>query len=245
MAEIEVLIESGLSEAEATVYLALLQCGKTMAGAVIRRAGLHRATTYQVLHRLSEKGLVSSVIEGKKRHFTAAEPQRLLDVLKEKEGRLQEALPRLARIMEESREKQEVTVYSGTRGIRTAMDAMLSELGRKGEYLDFGVSGMFLDVMGPYWHLWQRRKREQGIVSRVIFNEDVGNCRPEVLRKYFGKARFHPKENASLTDTMIYNDTVMLLIWTAKPPLAVVIRNADNAKSYRNQFGIMWKAAKK
>lgn len=245
MAEIAALIESGLSEAEAKVYLALLQTGPTTAGAVVKKSGLHRATTYQVLQRLSEKGLSSSLIIGKKRHFSAAEPQRLLDALHEKQERLEEILPRLAGIMQSGKEKQDVTVYSGVKGIRTALDAMLFEIGNNGEYLDFGVSGLFLDVMGPYWHLWQRRKRQMKIRSRVIFNEDVKVKRPLVLQVYFGKARFHPAENASLTDTMIYRGTVMLLIWTARPPIAVVIKNVENAKSYCNQFELMWKAAKK
>jgi len=122
---------------------------------------------------------------------------------------------------------------------------MLEEIGKGGEYLDFGVSGMFLDVMGPYWHLWQARKRKLNVRSRVIFNEDVKAKRPEVLEKYFGKCRYHAQKYASLTDTMIYKSTVMLLIWTARPPVAVVIKNAENAKSYKNQFEMMWKAAKR
>ena len=44
---------------------------------------------------------------------------------------------------------------------------------------------------------------------------------------------------------MIYKDMVILLIWTAKPPIAVVIKNKDNAESYKNQFKLMWKMAKK
>ncbi|MCX6771969.1 MAG: helix-turn-helix domain-containing protein [Candidatus Micrarchaeota archaeon] len=245
MTDIEALLESGLSEAEAKVYLALLETGESMAGAVIKKAGLHRATTYQVLQRLAEKGLVSSVIKAKKRHFSAAEPQRLMDALRQREERLSEALPRLSGIMRANKEKQDVEVYSGARGIRTTLDAMLSEIGAGGEYLDFGVSGLFVDVMGSYWHAWQRRKKKMGIRSRVIFNEEVKVKKSELLRGYYGRARFHPRENASLTDTMIYRDTVMLIIWTAHPPIAVVVKNAENAKSYRNQFEMMWKAAKK
>ncbi|MCX6770325.1 MAG: hypothetical protein NT051_06680, partial [Candidatus Micrarchaeota archaeon] len=140
---------------------------------------------------------------------------------------------------------QEVTVFSGTGGMKNALEAMLEEICDGGEYLDFGVSGLFLEVMGSYWHAWKRRKKKMRIRSSVVFNEDVTVEKPELVREYFGKCRFHPRQNASLTDTMIYRDTVMLLIWTAHPPIAVVIKNAENAKSYRNQFGVLWKAAKK
>jgi len=243
MAELEALLESGLTGAEAKVYLALLELGSVTAGPVIKKSGLHRATAYQVLQRLQEKGLASTVIKGNKKFFEAASPKRLADSLHEKENALAEVLPKLERMREAGREMEEVVVYSGVKGVKTALDSALAEIGRGGEYLDFGVSGMFLDVMGSYWHAWQRRKREMCVHSRVIFDEGVKKRNPTVLKEYFGVGRFHPKEYASLTDTMIYSDTVVLLIWSAKPPIAVVIKNAANAKSYRNQFEMMWKSA--
>jgi len=245
MAELDVLEELGLSEAESKVYLALLDSGSTLAGSVIKKTGLHRGTTYQILQRLKEKGLVSSVVKGKKQYFQPAEPQRLMDVLKEKEEKLQEILPALKTKLELSKEKQEVTVYTGVKGIRSVMDKMLEELNPSGEYYDFGVSGLFRNVMGPYWDLWQRKKKKYKIKSQVIFNEELKSKSPELLQDYHGQARFHPREYSSITDTMIYKDTVILFIWTAKPPIAVVIKNKDNAESYKNQFRFLWKHAKK
>jgi sugar-specific transcriptional regulator TrmB len=245
MAEIEVLEELGLSEAEAKVYIALLETGSTLAGPVIKKTGLHRGTTYQILQRLKQKGIVSSVIKGKKQYFEATSPERLMDVLREREEKLREILPALKAKLEASKERQEVTVYHGTKGIRTALDKALEELRPGGEYYDFGVSGLFRQIMGPYWDLWQQRKRKYKIRSYVIFNEEVKKNNPQLLKDYVGQARFHPREFPSITDTIIYKDTVILFIWTAKPPVAVVIKNKDNAKSYANQFRMMWKVAKK
>ena len=56
MLETDALVDAGLTNAEARVYLALLELGSTTAGPVIKKAGLHRGTTYQVLQRLLEKG---------------------------------------------------------------------------------------------------------------------------------------------------------------------------------------------
>jgi len=192
-----------------------------------------------------EKGLVSSVIKGRKRHFEPANPERLADILREKEERLHEIIPALKARLESSKEKQEVTVYYGVKGIRSVLDKMLEEMGHNGEYYDFGVSGLFRQLMGAYWELWQKRKRKQKISSYVIFNEETKKKNPQLLKDYYGEARFHPKEYASITDTIIYKDTVALFIWTAKPPIAVLIKNKDNAQSYLNQFRLMWKYAKK
>lgn len=244
MDQTALLKELGLTDAEAIVYISLLESGKCGAGSIIRKAGFHRATTYQILRRLMEKGFVSSVVEEKAEHFSAASPKRLLDVLLEKENKLRKALPSLEALCAAGRENQEITVYSGAKGIRSALDRMLDELGKRGEYFDFGVSGLFREVIGPYFQSWQEAKKKNRITSHVIFNCEVKENK-KLLQEYYGKARFCPKGNPSFTDTMIYNDTVVLLIWTAKPPLAIVIKNRENAQSYKNQFLLMWKNAKR
>ncbi|MBU2443486.1 MAG: hypothetical protein KKF95_05425, partial [Nanoarchaeota archaeon] len=78
-----------------------------------------------------------------------------------------------------------------------------------------------------------------------IFDEILKEKNPNLLKDYFGEAKFHSSEFKSLTDTIIYNDKVVLFIWTAKPPIAVIIQNKENAESYRNQFNLMWKHSKK
>lgn len=245
MAEIDVLEDLGLSEAEAKVYLALLETSSTLAGPIIKKTGLHRGTTYQILQRLIEKGLVSFVIKAGKRYFEATDPKRFLEILKEKEEKLKEVLPSLMQKREISKEKQEVNVYSGYKGIKTVCENILEELKKGGEYLDFGVSGLFRDIMGHYWDLWQRKKKKWNIKAKCIFDETLKEKNPKLLKDYFGEARFHSYEFKSLTDTMIYNDKVVLFIWTAKPPIAIVIQNKANADSYRNQFNLMWRFSKK
>ncbi len=240
MPEIDVLEDLGLSEAEAKVYLALLETGSTLAGPIIKKTGLHRGTTYQILQRLIEKGLVSFVIKSGKRYFEATNPNRFLEILKEKEEKIQEILPSLIQKRQLSKEKQEVNVYSGYKGIKTVCENILEELKNGGEYLDFGVSGLFRETMGPYWDLWQRKKKKYKIKAKCIFDETLKEKNPALLKEYYGEAKFHQKEFKSMTDTIIYNDKVILFIWTAKPPIAIIVQNRENADSYRNQFNLMW-----
>lgn len=244
MTTLDVVRDCGLSEGEAKIYLCLLDCGPSLAGGIIEKTGFHRGTTYQILRRLSEKGLVSSIICGKKRHFQAVNPRRLMDLLRGREESLQGILPGLEAKLKTQSEKQQVTVYHGLNGIRSVMDRILEELSPGGTYYDFGVSGLFRIKMPAYWEVWQKRKARGKIRSQVIFNEELRKKDPYLLENYAGQARFHPKEFSSLTDTIIYNDTVVLFIWTANPPIAIVVENKDNAQSYLNQFRLMWKHAK-
>ncbi|MBI5148746.1 helix-turn-helix domain-containing protein [Candidatus Pacearchaeota archaeon] len=235
----------GLTDAEAKVYLALLELGSTTAGPLIKKAELHRATVYDCLKRLIEKGLVSYVVVRKMRYFEAADPMILLNLVKEREEELREILPQLKAKRQIGAIKQEVTVFSGTKGIKTVCENILEELGYNGEYLDFGVSGLFREIMSFYWDIWQKKKKKLKIRSKCIFDEKLKKINPKLLKDYYGEAKFNPHEYSSFTDTIIYKDKVVLFIWTAKPPVAIVIKNKENADSYRNQFRLMWKYAKK
>ncbi len=245
MDEHAVLVELGLTDSEAIIYLALLEQGSSLVGPIIKKTGLHRATTYQILERLKEKGLVSSIIVEKKQHFSAISPKEFSTLLQEKEERFMEILPRLLLKESLAKESQQVTVYSGVKGLRTVFDQMLDEIAVGGAYYDFGVSGTFKEVMGSYFYTWQKKKKEKHMRPRVIFNKSVRETKPELIKEYVGEYRFHPEDFTSMTDTFIYNDTVVLVIWTAKPPVAIVIKNKENAQSYRNQFLLMWKNSKK
>lgn len=240
----ELLKESGLSDAESRTYLALLEAGASSAGTIIKKVGLHRATTYQILQRLQEKGAVSSVIDSGRHVFSAAPPKRLLDLMREREAKLAKAVPALEAMMREKSERQDVRVYRGVEGLRTVLNSILEDVGAGGEYCDFGVSGMLHDIMGPYWYTWQGTKRKKKITSYVIFNEEVKK-HPTLLKEYCGKYRFYPKEYPSVTDTFIWRGSVALMLWTAKPPIAIVIKSKENAESYRNQFWLLWEQAKR
>lgn len=238
------LQEIGLTEIESKVYVALLSIGGSGAGEIIRKTGLHKATVYSVLQQLIEKGVASYILVGKERFFKAENPEVLLDILKYKERRIKEILPELKQKIGAEKKEQEATIYCGVRGIRTVCESILNELRPNGSYVDFGVSGLFKEVMGPYWFQWQAKKKNYNIKAKCIFDESVRE-KKDILESYVGEKKFVPKEFYSVVDTMIYNDTVVLFIWNAKPPLAVKIKSADVANAYKNQFKLLWKTAKR
>lgn len=232
----------GLTDAEAKVFLALLKQGTTTTGPIIKISGLHKATVYSALQRLMEKGLVGYVVKGKKRYFEALDPKQLIHILKEKEEHLKEIIPILTR-MKKSNAKQEVIVYYGKNGVKSILEKMLEELKPNGKYYDFGVSGLFRKVLPYFWDRWQRLKKKYGIKSYCIFTEKLRNTK--LVKDYYGEAKFVPKQYFSISDTMIYKDVVLLLIWMPESPIAIRIKNKENAESYLRQFKLMWKFAKK
>ena len=86
------LQDLGLEEKEAKVYLALLSLGETTATKISKKTNLDRTLIYQLGNKLIEKGLASYIIKNNVRYFSAANPEKLVQDLKEKEKQLQKAI---------------------------------------------------------------------------------------------------------------------------------------------------------
>ncbi|MFX0212156.1 MAG: helix-turn-helix domain-containing protein, partial [Candidatus Hodarchaeota archaeon] len=74
----ETLEEYGLSKNETNVYLKLIKLGTCSVYKLSEETTLPKSTCYDTLKTLKQKGLVSSIIKDKKKHFEAAEPEKIL-----------------------------------------------------------------------------------------------------------------------------------------------------------------------
>jgi sugar-specific transcriptional regulator TrmB len=82
------LLDFGLTDKEASIYLALLRNGKARAGEIARKLQLNRMIVYRVLTKLQERELVRATVE-KPMKFIPVTLEKALDILiKETEGHL-------------------------------------------------------------------------------------------------------------------------------------------------------------
>ena len=69
-----VLTGIGLSQKEASVYLATLELGASPASDIAQRARLNRVTTYDILEKLMHKGFISIYTQRGLKIFAATDP---------------------------------------------------------------------------------------------------------------------------------------------------------------------------
>jgi len=87
---LKTLVEFGLSEKEATIYLALVETPLQLASTISERTHLNRSTVYVVLQSLSKLGLCNVSVTAdpdnlsEVRHFSAIAPGELLNMAKER-----------------------------------------------------------------------------------------------------------------------------------------------------------------
>ncbi len=82
------LVQLGLSEKEAKLYLLLLQIGSSPVSALAKRAAVKRVTVYSVLEGLVERGLVSYQNQAGGRRYNAYDPECLLYLLEKEKAAL-------------------------------------------------------------------------------------------------------------------------------------------------------------
>lgn len=239
MIDTNILEDIGLTNAEIKVYLALLELGTSTAGPILEKTGLHNSVVHMTLNKLIEKGFVSFVKEGKKHVYQAANPKHIIEYINEKRERFEELLPQLLATQQIAKEKPEITVFRGTKGIRELLYELLEAGGK--EHHTFGSTKKSLMMGDAWWVAYHKKRAKKGIKAKLLFNESLKFWKAEI--KYpksevrYTKAGFEP-----LTETIIRNDKIGLIIWSDKP-IGILIHQKEAAVSYDEFFQMMWKAA--
>ncbi len=241
----EVLRGIGLTNHEVTVYLTLLKLGSVLASKISNETKINRSLVYTILNNLIEKGLVNYSIRENRKYFKAVEPDKILDILKEKEikireqgKKIKEILPRLKHLQSPINE-QNVEIYKGKGGLKTIFEDVLRT---KKDYITYGSGGIIEKVLEFYFPHFIKKRAKLGLKVKLILNESMRG--KEFMKFPLTELRYLPDEHHSLCDTIIYGDKVVILFLLGGP-MAVLIESNDLAKGYRNHFNLLWKIAKK
>lgn len=249
--DISSLRESGLTDGEIKVYLALLELGSSTTGPIIDKSGIARSIIYQILERLIQKGLVSYITKEDTRYFQASEPNKILDYIEEKEKglllnkkRVQELLPQLLLKQAESK-KSTVNVYIGMKGLITAHEHIYLKMKKGDEYCYMGIPAYQPETHHLYWQRDHARRAKAGIIGRLLFNKDTPRKVLENRNKYpLADARYMPSEIKTPSYYCVYKDTLILFILNDEPTVIEII-NQQIADSFQAYFEEFWKQTKR
>lgn len=234
----EVLNQLGFISGEIEVYKALLRLGPCKVSKINQDTGLHRTHIYDLLEKLREKGLVSVFIKSGKKHFSAANPEKILDYLKEKEEKVQQIIPQFQELMTVSKEETKIELFKGKEGLKTVLQDIL-KTGK--DYLAFGEEGKFQKILPIEIERLMKQLEKRKIHEKVLVREDL---RGKVAKSKNTEFRYLPKEYSSPVTTVVYGNKVANFIWTL-PFYAVVAQNSELADSFKSQFNALWKIAKR
>jgi len=241
----EALEKFGLSEKEANIYLASLELSEATAGDIALKSNIARTLTYDILERLSEKGLVSYSIKDHKKYFVAAAPEELSRILTEKQKAITTVMPILEGLYKTKGEKRpQIEIYEGKEGMKTLMDTVLRKT-RK-EFFAYGSSRSSYEVIPAFMEEWHKKRIKEKIIMKIIYNNTPSTKRKIKEKKEslkYTKLKLMPINLESPTATIIFEDYVALQSWT-KEPFAILIHSKEMADNQKEYFKELWKMTK-
>ncbi len=249
----EPLKKLGLTDGEIKVYFALVRLGETTSGPIVDESGVSVSKVYTILDRLAKKGLSSHIVKRKTKHFKAADPNRLLVYVQEKESELKlqedeirKMIPLLTMEQQTAMTAETAQVYEGMRGIQTARERTLRIMKKKDEMWIIGIAkSPYEGSMAPYFVEYHKKRYEKGIKCRYLYNEDARKPYGETSAKYpLSEVKYMPEGLITHAWMEIYSDTVTIGINKGKS-FSIVIQNQEVANSFKIYAELLWSVSKK
>lgn len=237
---VEKLKQIGLNEKESKVYLVLLELGDALVSEIAGKTKINRSLLYTILSELAEKGIVTYILKNNVRYYRAAEPDKLLAMLKEKEKIFESILPELTALHKPKKKKPIVEILEGKEGLKTILSDVLRQ---KKEWFAFNVPGKGPEVLGPGVHAFEKQRQNVKIpLNVIVVRTKQGLKRGEEFSKMKHTCvRYMQEVYASPASNWIYGDRVVVIYWDS--PFAIRIIDQELANSYKNYFKALWKVS--
>jgi len=126
------LKQYGLSPDQISVYVFLVQNGDETPFSISKETRVPRTTVYRILEDLRNTGIVTIFKKNNIAHYTAENPRRLLERLKEKEAAVTEIIPAIDTLLQNAGNLPHVKLYVGQNGARTGLDVLYEYFEKKG-----------------------------------------------------------------------------------------------------------------
>jgi len=239
---LSLLVEAGLNDKEAKVYLACMELGGASVGDVAQKAEIKRTSVYNFLDEMKKKGFISEIQRGNKSFLVAEDPRVIAGKMEDRTKRIREALPEFSALFNGLGKKPNIRYYEGEEGLRSIYEDTLTTEEAIYEISDY--EKMF-DVMDREW-AWNYPKRRSAKKIQAYSIARTGPLALEVKskdREHLRETRLAEKVDFE-TEINIYGDKVAMLSFRA-PLSGVIIEDAAIAQTLRSMWKIIWNSLEK
>lgn len=235
-----ILQKFGLSPKEAALYLAALELGSASVQKISEKAGIVRSTTYEILEELRTKGLVTTYLKKRVRHYSAEDPNQVLHFAESHVTQFKSALPELVALAGKSRLRPSVRFYQGKDGMKLILEEVLTEAS---ELLSFGsVDHLFIELGDFYYGpdgFVARRVRKKIPVKALVADSPKARERQRLGPQELREVRLIPPTYPCQGMTFIWKNKITLFSFTTDYT-AIVIEDRELANVQRALYLNLW-----
>lgn len=234
----------GLEPRDKIVYETLYKLEKVSLRAIAQSTGMNRGTVYEIVKKLSSMGLVTFTQVGERRHYSAADPQAFLSLIRERRDHLQQLEVAADDYVKALESRQPLpgagyfaSFYEGEEGVAAILRDVLQTMGNadRKEYCVFS-SERASNVIYTRFKSFSRQRIKSGIFVRVISD------RPPLEKVVMAERRQLPPGRQFLNGyTLVYGDkTALVSVSDTNVLSAVVITDNGVANMQRLVFEQLW-----
>lgn len=249
--EIDTKLEHiGLTSKEIKAYLALLKLQSANPHQIAKEAKIERTTIYKILDDLTERGLISKSITGKKLSFFAESPEMLKNMLSEQQNIVNQVLPYLSALQGSKGSRPIIKLYENRDNIRKVLTESLNS--REKVRRDFAFVENVVDFFGlRFIHKQIEDRIKKGIHVRSLRRNPKSNKISEkdwYLKKdnkeLLREVRYLPA-SIEFEPLIIIYDHVVAIMSSQKESYALVVESQEFSQVMKLLFDIAWNSAKK
>ena len=249
--ETATLEKLGLNENEAILYALMLKHPKSTVQELETRAPFPRTMLYYVLKQLASIGLVSAVKDGWRTTYIAENPDRLYDLLAERERgfgsdaqAVRELIPELKNKYRLAGHRPDTRMFEGIEGYQKALDDMIvSKPDVIRAYADMGgTQKPGIEVRESHEH----RRIAKKMKKRVLFL-DSERARAALKRRPYDdytqfRAVAKPLPGLGV-DFQLYSGKILYTSYDDREPTALLTEDTALSAMQTGLFDILWATA--
>lgn len=245
MSDITAILQSlGFLDSEVRTYLASLEYGPGTVLDLTKKTHLSRQATYVVIEALTRRGLMSSVIRGKKKYFIAEDPEKLLFYARRRGADMVEKIKDLERILPDIKlkvggEKPVVKLFEGKDGLMSIISDI--ETTKTKEVLEFcDVDAFRAVVRVEDARSIVGKLKKVGTTIRSIYAMSDANL-PKIVE---GEWYVLPKELGGFKSNIVVYGYKVALISLEGKMHSVIIESEALSNTFRIIFKLLFSSAK-
>ena len=239
---LKLLENTGFTEKEARVYLALLELGKGDVSDIAKISDLKRSIIYVLIEGLIKRGYISELPNQKINTYQAIDPSMILNQLKTVTKNFSEMLPIFRTLHNKGKRRPRITYYENKEGIwkvyyemNEAKDALFISSYDK-------INKIFPGAIEEWINLYSKKLislKARHLVANNPFDLET----MKKFKKVDQKVRYLPEVKEFSMDLTLY-DNKLGITSLEKDYFIVVIESQELVNSIRPIFEIAWKNGK-
>lgn len=236
-----ILIENGLTEREAKIYLTVLELGESTVLQIAKRTQLKRTTVYDVLEKLRSHGVVSVMRRKGSKYASALPPRVLVDRFKRSAEMAEGILPQMIELAYSSPLRPRMRFYEGISGLKDILREVSHASDQTFGFTDYARMPKELLEFIRKEVVPERRRHHNFIRMIVPKNEMNAKMRADDERHYGEHRLLHFPEATDHVEILMFDKTkVAFLSFAQKELFGAVLDSSAIYRTLKNLFQVLW-----